>query len=175
MNPKPLNKFILRQHHLIPTSEDILANLNGNSIFRVHEINNGFWEYELNDSSLLFYTFSRPFGRYKFNPLPFGVSCAAEIFQKKSVYQGFVIHIANKTEVEHVKRLRLVLERAEQFNVKFKFNQLQYKLHEVNFLGQLISEKDIRPNQKNVEAVLAIESMKNKKELLRIFFPKMIC
>ena len=40
----------------------------------------GFWQVPLNEESSKLCTFQTPFGRYKCNRLPFGLSCAPEIF-----------------------------------------------------------------------------------------------
>ena len=44
----------------------------------------GFWHVELDDESNKLVTFNTPFGRYSFTRLPFGISSAPEVFQKRA-------------------------------------------------------------------------------------------
>lgn len=189
LDPKPLNKFIRREHFLIPTNEDIISKLTGKSIFSVIDMKDGFWQIELDEKSSILCTFNTPFGRYKFNRLPFGVSSAPEIFQKRNfkifgdiegvdIYFDDII-ISGESEFEHDIALKAVLERARVNNIKFNFKKFQYKLTQVTFMGQIISSDGVRPDEKNMKAVLAIENPKNRSELLRIlgmlkFFSKFI-
>nr|CAI5851190.1 unnamed protein product [Callosobruchus analis] len=189
IDPKPLNKYILREHFQIPTNSDIISRLTGSSIFSVIDMKEGFWQLQLDDYSADLCVFNSPFGRFRFNRLPFGISSAPEIFQKKifeifgdipgvQVYFDDII-IFGKDENSHDKALVEVLDRALKNNVKFKFGKLQYKLDKVNFLGHIISKDKIMPNDENIKAVHAIESPNNRSEVLRIlglvkFFSKFI-
>ena len=44
---------------------------------------NGYWHVKLDDESSRLTTFDTPYGRYRWKRLPFGVSVASEIFQKR--------------------------------------------------------------------------------------------
>ena len=43
----------------------------------------GFWQVKLDEESSRLCTFNSPFGRYSFCRLPFGISSAPEVFEKK--------------------------------------------------------------------------------------------
>ena len=45
--------------------------------------NSGFWQIPLSETSRPLTTFITPFGRYHFNKLPFGISCAPELLQRR--------------------------------------------------------------------------------------------
>lgn len=189
LDPRPLNNNICREHFLIPTAETIISQLTGKNIFTVIDMKEGFWQLSLDKTSSDLCTFSTPYGRYKFLRMPFGLSIAPEIFQKKlfqifgdingvNIYFDDII-ISASTEIEHDQIVEEVFNRAIKNNIKFNFAKLQFKLSEVKFLGQIISEHGIRPDDKNIRAIQEIQSPKNKKELLRIlgmlkFFSKFI-
>ena len=80
---KALNENVLRETHPIPKVDDTLAQLTGATIFSKLDANSGFWQIPLADQSKLLTTFITPFGRYAFNKLPFGISSAPELFQKR--------------------------------------------------------------------------------------------
>lgn len=135
LDPRNLNKFIMREHFLIPKSEDIISQLAGKQIFSVLDMKNGFWQIALEEESSKLCTFSTPFGRYKFNVLPFGISSAPEVFQRKNmeifgdiqnveVYFDDII-VSGKDEFEHDIALRKVLDRAIKYQLKFNVEKIQ--------------------------------------------------
>lgn len=79
LDPKPLNKYICREHFLIPKCDVILSLLEGKTIFSVIDMKDGFWQIELNERSPNLCTFNTPFGRYNFNRVPFGLNSIPEI------------------------------------------------------------------------------------------------
>ena len=53
------------------------------ALFSKLDANSGFWQIPLAEESRSLTTFVTPFGRYHFNKLPFGISSAPELFQKR--------------------------------------------------------------------------------------------
>lgn len=80
---KPLNKSVMRETYPIPKVDDTLAQLAGAKVFSKLDANSGFWQIPLAEESHPLTTFIAPFGRYCFNKLPFGISSASEVFQKR--------------------------------------------------------------------------------------------
>ena len=76
---KPLNQSVLREVHPIPKVDDTLAQLAGATVFSKIDANSGFWQIPLSKESRPLTTFITPYGRYLFNKLPFGISCALEL------------------------------------------------------------------------------------------------
>lgn len=178
LDPKYLNECIIREQYLIPSIENILSHLNGKSIFTVLDLKEGFYQIELEDKASELFTFSTPFGCYKFNRLPFGVNTASEIFQKYNegifsdipgvqMYIDDII-IAASNKKEHDQILSKVIERARKYNIKFNHNKIQYCANEVKYLGYIISNQGISIDKNRSDAINAIENPKNVKELQRI-------
>ena len=83
LDPRPLNEYIKREYFLIPTIDDLTSGLADERVFTVIDLTSGFCHMSLDRvASDLTIT---PFGRYRFNRLPFGLSCAPEIFQRTMV------------------------------------------------------------------------------------------
>ena len=90
MDLKPPNETVLREPHPIPTVDDTLALLSGAVHFSKLDANSGFWQIPLAKKSRPLTTFITPFGRYHFNKLPFGISSAPELFQRRmnKIFEG---------------------------------------------------------------------------------------
>ena len=82
LDPRPLNKAILREHYQLPTLEDISTRLTGAKVFSKLDASHGYWQVPLDEESQLLTTFNSPFGRYCYTRMPFGIKSAQEIFQK---------------------------------------------------------------------------------------------
>ena len=78
-----LNESVCRERHLLPSVEQILAQLEGAKVFSKLDANSGFWQIELAPESAKLTTFISPFGRFCFNRLPFGITSAPDHFQKR--------------------------------------------------------------------------------------------
>ncbi len=80
---KPLDVSVMREVHPIPNVDESLAKLSGAQIFSKLDANSGFRQIPLAKESRPLTTFITPFGRYCFNKLPFGISSAPELFQRR--------------------------------------------------------------------------------------------
>jgi hypothetical protein len=80
---RALNKAIIRERHIIPTIDDVVHDLNGCKVFSKIDLNQGYHQIPLHPDSKPLTTFSTHIGLFRYKRLNFGLSCAAEIFQKK--------------------------------------------------------------------------------------------
>ena len=140
LDPRELKKYIMRGHYMIPTFQEVIARLGRPKYFTIIDQSWAFWQVELDDDSKDLTTFQTPYGRYRFNRMPFGISSASEVMQKKG-YQMFGnipgVHIiaddlliAGDTEEEH-DSVTKVPERAAENNIKFSLPKLQFKKPQV--------------------------------------------
>ena len=134
---KPLNESGLRETHPMPKVDETLALLTGAKIF------SGFWQIPLAEESRLLTTFITPYGRFCFNKLPFGISSAPELFQKRMT-----------KILEHDSRLMAVMERIKAVNVTLNPKKCEFSKPQVKFLI------DANGIQADPEKTAAISSMK---------------
>lgn len=178
LDPRDLNKAIKREYFLIPTFAEIRTNLINKTIFTVIDLKDGFWQIPLDKKSSEICTFSTPFGYYRFKRLPFGLSCAPEVFQKMnqnyfgdiknvSIYIDDIL-IAASNEIEHDEALKLVIERARKFNIKFNKTKLQYKQERIKYLGHIFDKNGVMPDPEQVGAINCLDIPNNRVELQRI-------
>ena len=80
---KALNESV--QHETFPLTrvDEVLAQLSGATTFSKLDANSGFWQIPLADQSRSLTTFITPYGRFQFNKLPFGITCAPELFHRR--------------------------------------------------------------------------------------------
>ena len=133
---KPLNKSVFREPHPIPKVDDTLALLYGATVFNKLDANSGFCLIPLSETSCSLTTFITPFGRYHFNKLPFGISCAPELFQRRinTILEGLEgmvcplddVLIFGSNKDEHDTRLMAVLQRFDKAGVTLNFQKCQF-------------------------------------------------
>ena len=108
--------------------------------------------------------------------MPFGISSAQEVFQKKMdrTFEGLPgVHIivddilvAGSIVEEHDGRLRATLATARKNGIKFNPKKIQRCSTEVKFFGEMLTKDGlIKPDPEKVAAVEKMSSPKSKKEL----------
>ena len=70
---RSLNKAIIRERHIIPTTDDIIADLNGCKVFSKIDLNQGYHQLPLHPDSRHLTTFSTHVGLYRYKRLNFGL------------------------------------------------------------------------------------------------------
>ena len=160
---KPLNESVKRQPHPLPTVESILSQLSGAKIFSKLDANSGFWQIPLSPESRPLTTFLTPFGRYHFNKLPFGLSSAPELFQKRmgKLLEGLdgvvcliddvLIFAADKEE--HDLRLRAVLNRMAEAGTTLNMEKCVFQQTELKFLGHVLNQDGVSPDPEKTRAI----------------------
>lgn len=179
LDPQELNKVIKSENYLIPTLEDITSKLSNKTIFTVLDIKDGYYQIKLHKDSCTLFTFSSPFGCYRYKRLPFGIRTATEIFQKLNErnfgdIKGVCIYIddiliAGADENEHDEILRKVISRAKQYNVKFNADKLQYRVDKVKYLGHIISADGIACDPDRMTAIHNLGHPTNKQDLQKLY------
>ena len=82
LDPRDVNKAIKRDHYKTPTVEEITHLLAGSKKFTKTDGTSSYLCIVLNYESSHLTTFNTPWGRYRFVCLPWGLSCAQNIFQQ---------------------------------------------------------------------------------------------
>ena len=83
IDPRQLNKVLQRELYPLPTMEEVLPEMSTARVLSKVDLQSGYWHCELDHESSLLTTIKTPFGRYRWNRLPFGMNVSAEIFQRK--------------------------------------------------------------------------------------------
>ena len=165
LDPKDLNKAIKRPHYYTPTLDDVLPKLSGAKYFSILDARSGYWNISLDEESSLLTTFNTPFGRYRYNRLPFGLNIAQDVYQKKvdetfgdiagctGISDDLVIAGWKDDGSDHDATLREVLERARATGTRFNEEKMVVRCKQIPFFGHLIGENGLTPDPAKVKAI----------------------
>ena len=177
LDPRNLNKAIKREHHQLPTVEEITTRLSGAKYFSKVDANSGFWQVPLDEESQLLTTFHTPFGRYCYTRLPFGICSAQEVFHKRiqelfSDLPGVEtdiddILIWGTTEQEHNERLENVFKKCEEINLTLNKDKCELNKSEITYIGHRITADGVKPDSGKVKAIKEMVAPSDKKGIER--------
>ena len=179
-----VNKAILRPIHQLPILNEQLHRLSNAKCFSLVDAKEGFLQCPLDEESSLMTTMHTSFGRYRWLRLPFGISSAPEEFQRRlmNALEGLsgIICIADdilvfgegktirESEINHDERMLALMERCREKNLKLNPEKLRFKVNEVKFMGNIITDRGMKADPDKVEAITKLPSPENKADLLRI-------
>ena len=165
-----LNDVTVKDAYPLPRIDSCLDQLSSAKIFSTLDLQSGYWQLELEESSKPKTAFISKYGLYEYNMLPFGLCGAPSTFQRCMemilrglqwdsllIYLDDIIVLGSNFE-EHLCRLKEVLSRISSAGLKLKPSKCELFKTEVLFLGHIVGPHGIRPNPK------LIDSVKNWKE-----------
>ena len=175
IDPKELNKALLREHFTLPTIDDTLHELANSNVFTKADLSQGYWHIVLDDESSKLTTFQTCYGRYRWLRLPFGTCVSSEVFQRRllqalkglpgvvCVADDIIIH--GKDNTEHDSNLHAFLTRCRNVGIKLNKEKLELRQDSVTFLGHLITAQGLHPDPSKIKAITDMKPPTNLKEL----------
>lgn len=170
-----LNKVIKDETYPIPIIEDIFAEMNGGKFFCTLDITQAYLNMEMDDESAALQTLSTHKGTYKVNRLMFGVKVAPSLWQKfmDQLLQGLDgvkcffddIIIQGATENQLLKRLKDVLLRLKQSNLRVNKEKCHFFKRSINYLGHTIDKDGLHKNKEKTKAIADTDRPTNINEL----------
>ncbi|KAK3098958.1 hypothetical protein FSP39_024697 [Pinctada imbricata] len=171
-----LNESVRRENYPIPSIDQELASLSGASVFTKLDANSGFWQIPLAKESSILTSFITPYGRFRFNRLPFGIASAPEFFQKRMSEEvaglpGVLCHmddilISGKNQEEHDNNLERVLQKIEAAGLTLN-DKCVFSAESIKYLGHIIDRNGIRADPDKVRAINDMRAPTNVSELCR--------
>ena len=166
------------ERYVLPTLEDMVTKLNGATVFTHLDLTSGYYHLKLHSDSTKLTTFITPYGRYCFKLLPFGISSASEIFQRRmtEMLEGVegveasqdAILVVGRTMEEHDKKLKKVLDVIEEAGLKLNLKKCVLRQPEVTFLGHKFSKYGVRPDPAMVKPIVDMPAPTSVHELQQI-------
>lgn len=176
IDPRPLNDAILREHYPMKTIEEVVAEMPNAKVFSKLDATSGFWQLKLDEESSKLTTFLTPFGRYRFLRAPFGIKSIPEIYQRVMTemiedIEGAEVIVDDilvwgATVEEHDERLKRVLEKVKQYNLKLGQEKCQFRQESVDYVGHTITKEGLKTSPEKSRAVREMKKPEDKKELM---------
>lgn len=170
-----INKVLIPNSYPLPTAQDLFASLAGCKVFCSLDLTTAYTQLQLSDKSKEFVVINTIKGLFKYNRLPQGASSSAAIFQQimdeilKDIDFVFCylddVLIAGVNLDDCYKKLLLVLQRLEEFNIKVNFKKCKFFVSELPYLGHVITDKGLLPNPEKISTIQAAPIPKNSTEL----------
>ncbi|UYV82408.1 K02A2.6-like, partial [Cordylochernes scorpioides] len=170
-----LNQYIRRENYPLPATEHILGQLGNACYFSKLDANSGFRQFGLAKESQKLTTFITPFGRFFFKRIPFGITSAPEIFQRKMTQllgkiEGVVcfmddIVVYGSSLEEHNERVRQVLKKIQEEGMTLNPEKCQFGVKTVKFLGHTLSSEGLFIDEEKLDAITKMEAPRSTKEL----------
>ena len=174
---RKLNDVTIKQVFPIPRMDEILDQLGRSRYFSTLDLESGYHQVEIEECDREKTGFSTSYAHYEFTRMPFGLAGAPMTFQRLMNHvltglQGlecFVylddIVVYGGNLAEHEARLRKVLQRLRQHNLKVKSQKCNFLRREIVYLGHKCTPQGCLPDPSKSECVTSYPIPRNKKEI----------
>lgn len=176
MDYRRLNKKVIKERFPLPIIEDQIDKLKEAKMFTSLDLKNGFLHVRVHKDSQKYTSFVTPQGQYEFQKMPFGLCTAPSVFQRfiNDIFSDLIIDgtllvylddiiIPSNTEEEGIRKLEKVLERGEEFGLEFNWKKCHFLKKEIQYLGYIIRDSEVRPSREKINAVANFKKPNNVK------------
>ena len=172
---RKLNKITIFDAEPIPNQEEIFAKLSKDHYFTKFDLSKGYWQIPLRESDKIKTAFLTSNGLYHFNMMPFGLVNAPATFTRimrtllcgMQFVDNFIDDILIHTETwpSHIKTLKELLYRLQKSNLTAKPSKCVVGMEKVEFLGHIVGNGQLAPQEEKVVKIQAAPFPKTKKEM----------
>lgn len=171
-----LNKKVIKERFPLPIIEDQIDKLKEAKTFTSLDLKNGFLHVKVHKDSQKYTSFVTPQGQYEFQRMPFGLCTAPSVFQRfiNDIFSDLItdgtllvylddLIIPSITEEEGISKLEKVLKRGEEFGLEFNWKKCHFLKKEIQYLGYIICDNEVRPSPEKIKAVANFKKPNNVK------------
>ena len=163
---RKLNDVTIKNKYPLPKIEDLFDQLTGSRVFSKIDLRTGYHQLKIRATDIPKTAFTTRYGLYEYTVMSFGLTNAPAYFMNlmNKIFMNFLdkfvvvfiddILIYSKSEEDHKKHLRLVLETLREHQLYAKFSKCAFWLKEVGFLGHVLSAGGVSVDPTKIETVM---------------------
>jgi hypothetical protein len=163
---RSLNEVTIKNKYPLPRIEELFDQMKGMRIFLKIDLRSRYHQLKIRELDIPKTAFRTRYGLYEYTVMSFGLTNAPAYFMylMNKVFMEYLdkfvmvfiddILIFSKTEEEHEKHLRMVLEKLRSNKLYAKFSKCEFWLTEVAFLEHVISIGGVSVDPSKVKDVL---------------------
>lgn len=160
-----LNAITKKNRYPLPLIDDLLDRTQGCSVFSVIDLKNAFNLIRIKDGDEWKTAFRTPLGLYEYLVMPFGLTNAPATFQAfiQDTLRDYLdifcvvylddILIFSKSQEEHDKHVKLILDRLRDANLFANPKKCEFDKSEVQYLGYIIGADGIKMNPAKLSTI----------------------
>ena len=172
-----LNQITCNDAHPLPRVDNLLDAVGNAKYFTTLYLKSGYWQIPVHPDDREKTAFVMHGGLYEFNRMPFGLATAPATFQRAmelalagltySICLCYLddIIIFSDSIAEHCNRLRAVLTRFRQHDLRLNLAKCTFAAKKVHYLGHMISKDGVSPLPSKTKAIKQIPVPKTVKEV----------
>ncbi len=162
-----LNKITVKDRTPLPLMSELRERVGKAKIFTKLDLRHGYNLIRIADGDEWKTAFRTKYGLFEYLVMPFGLCNAPASFQTMInavlwtyLDDGVIVYIDDiliysKTEEEHIRLVRAVLEKLKKANLCVALNKSSFHVTEVEYLGYIISDRGISLSEDKVKAIKA--------------------
>ncbi|GFO17417.1 Pol polyprotein [Plakobranchus ocellatus] len=172
---RKLNKITIFDAQPIPTLDELLRKMKGAKFFTKYDLTKGYWQIPMDEDSKTYTAFQTTQGLMEFNYMPFGLSTAACTFQRAMLDTlgklPFVVSyfddvlIFSKSWEEHLEHIEKTLSALREAGFTVKPSKTIEGCEHINFLGHIVGEGQLKPDENKTEKIRNLKVPTTKKEV----------
>uniref|UniRef100_A0A803TXJ9 Gypsy retrotransposon integrase-like protein 1 n=1 Tax=Anolis carolinensis TaxID=28377 RepID=A0A803TXJ9_ANOCA len=174
-----LNKYTIRDRYPLPLISELLSRVQGAKVFTKLDLRGAYNLIRIREGDEWKTAFNTCFGCHEFRVMPFGLCNAPAVFQRfmNDVFRDLIdqflviylddILIFSKDEKEHRQHVKQVLHRLRANGLFAKASKCVFHVPEVEFLGHVVSGRELKMDPHKVDAVNSWQELKTKKDVQR--------
>ena len=173
---RKLNSVTVADPYYMVTLEEILERVGASGCLSKLDLSKGFYQIGIDEEAKDRTAFITPFGKFRFNRMPFGLRNAPAIFQRcmevvlRGCYEWAApyiddILVFSKNGVEHVQHLRKVLSALDENGLTIKEDKCEFGKTHLEYLGHQIGNGELAVPRHRATAMAEFRLPKTKRQL----------
>lgn len=174
---RKLNEVSIDDKFPIPNIDGIFDKLGRAQYFTTLDLAKGFHQILVDERDREKTAFSTPNGHYEYVRMPFGLKNAPATFQRMMnfvlqehinkicvVYLDDILIFSTSIQ-EHVDAINKIFKVLREHNLKIQIDKCKFFAKETEYLGHILTEKGIKPNDKKIESIKQLKIPNTKKQI----------